>query len=349
MKAAVLTAPRTIEIQERPVPKPGPGEARIRVAAVGVCGSDVHYYEEGRIGQQIVQYPTLLGHEAAGVVDAVGPGVELPPGTRVAIEPAAPCGQCECCQAGQYHICPRVEFLGTPPINGIFEQYHLMPAHCCIPIPDTLSLVEAALMEPLGVGLHAVALARPALGETAAVFGSGPIGLCTLLALRLTGVKRLLATDLVPERLSLAEKLGADAVMNAGEGDVVEWVRRETGGRGVDVTFESAGEQDTVTHACRAATLGGRALFIGIPSEDERRIPMHQCRRKELLIQHVRRSNGEAPRCLPLLTSGRINLKPLATHFFPLEQVTEAFHLVHRYADGVIRAIIQPNEDLADN
>ncbi|MGM0485669.1 MAG: NAD(P)-dependent alcohol dehydrogenase [Planctomycetota bacterium] len=349
MKAAVLTAPRTIEIQERPVPEPGPGEARIRIAAVGVCGSDVHYYEEGRIGRQIVQYPTLLGHEAAGVVDAVGPGVDLEPGTRVAIEPAASCGRCECCQAGQYHICPHVKFLGTPPIDGIFEQYHLMPAHCCIPIPDTLSLVEAALTEPLGVGLHAVALARPALGETAAVFGSGPIGLCTLLALRLTGVKRVFATDLVPDRLSLAETLGADAVLNAGQGDVVEWIREETGGRGVDVTFEAAGEQETVTHACRAAAVGGRALLIGIPSEDERWVPMHECRRKELLMRHVRRSNGEAARCLPLVTSGRLDLKPLATHFFPLEKVTEAFDLVHRYADGVIRAIIQPNDELAES
>lgn len=347
MKAAVLTAPRTIEIQQRPVPEPGPGEARIQVAAVGVCGSDVHYYEEGRIGRQIVQYPTLLGHEAAGVVDAVGPGVELKPGTRVAIEPAASCGQCEHCRAGQYHICPDVKFLGTPPIDGIFEQYHLMPAHCCIPIPETLSLVEAALTEPLGVGLHAVALARPALAETAAVFGSGPIGLCTILALRLTGVKRILATDLVPERLSLAQQVGADAVMNAAEEDAVDWVRQETGGRGVDITFEAAGEQETVAHACQAAAVGGRALFIGIPSEDERSIPMHECRRKELLMQHVRRSNGEAARCLPMVASGRLDLQPLATHFFPLENVTEAFDLVHRYADGVVRAIIQPNEELA--
>ena len=347
MKAAVLVAPRTIEIQEHPMPEPGPGEVRLKLAAVGVCGSDVHYYEEGRIGTAVVQYPTLLGHEPSGVVDSVGQGVKLQPGTRVAVEPAAPCGRCEHCLAGRRNICPDVRFLGTPPIPGIYAQYHVLPEHCCIPIPDNMSLTEAALMEPLGVGLHAVQLARLALGETIAIFGSGPIGLCTLLAARLTGVTRILMTDLVPERLDLAKRLGADAVLNADEGDAVEWIRSETGGRGVDVTFEAAGVQETVTHACLAARPGGRAMLIGIPSEDELTMPMHECRRGELLIQHVRRSNGEVAPCLPLVASGRIDVKALATHFFPLERTTDAFDLVHNYADGVVRAVIRPNEDLA--
>jgi len=206
MKAAVLVAPKTIEIQDRPMPEPGPGEVRLKLAAVGVCGSDVHYYEEGRIGTAVVQYPTLLGHEPSGVVDAVGEGVTLEPGTRVAVEPAAPCGHCELCRMGKGHLCPNVRFLGTPPIPGIYEQYHVLPEHCCIPIPDNMSLVEAALMEPLGVGLHAVYLARLNLGETIAIFGSGPIGLCTLLAARVIGIARVFMTDLVPERLSLARE-----------------------------------------------------------------------------------------------------------------------------------------------
>ncbi len=347
MKAAVLTSPHTIEIQERPMPEPGPGQVRIKLAAVGVCGSDVHYYEEGRIGSQVVQYPTLLGHEPSGVVDAVGPGVTIKHGTRVAIEPASPCRQCELCLAGQYHICPNVKFLGTPPIDGIYAEYHLMPEHCCLPISDNISLVEACLLEPLGVGLHAVSLAEIRLAETIAIFGSGPIGLSTLLAARCTGASRILMTDLVPERLELARSLGADEVFDAGKGDAVQWVHDLTAGRGVDVTFEAAGQQETVTHACSAARRGGRAYLIGIPSVDELNIPMHDCRHRELLMQHVRRSNGEAEKCLPLVASGRINVKPLATHFFPLERITEAFDLVHNYADGVIRAIIQPNADLA--
>jgi L-iditol 2-dehydrogenase len=347
MKSAVLVAPKTIEIQERPVPVPGPGEVRVKLAAVGVCGSDVHYYEEGRIGSAVVQYPTLLGHECSGVIDAVGDGVTLGPGARVAIEPAATCMRCEWCLSGRRHLCPSVRFLGTPPIPGIFEQYHLMPAHCCLPIPDSLSLVEAALMEPMGIGLHAVRLARLAVGETIAIFGSGPIGLCTLLAARAAGAARVFMTDLVPERLDLARRMGADAVLNPQEGDPVQWVLSETGGRGVDATFEAAGVQDTLTQSCLAAMRGGRALLIGIPAVDELTMPMHECRRSELWIQHVRRSNNEAAACLPLVASGRIDVKPMATHFFPLERLAEAFDLVHRYADGVIRAIIQPNDDLA--
>ncbi len=347
MKAAVLVAPQTIEIQDRPVPEPGAGQVRVKVAAVGVCGSDVHYYFEGRIGTAVVQYPTLLGHEPSGVVDAVGEGATIAPGTRVAIEPAAPCGRCEQCVTGHRNLCPDVRFLGTPPIAGIYQQFQVMPEECCIPIPDDMTLTEAAMMEPLGVGLHAVRLARLNLGETVAIFGSGPIGLCTLLAARVAGAGRVLMTDLLPDRLDLARQMGADAVMNAADGDPVEWVRDETGGRGVDITFEAAGKQDTVTHSCLAARKGGRVVLIGIPSEDDLLIPMHHSRHSELLMQHVRRSNGEVVDCLPLVASGRIDVKPLATHFFPLERTTDGFDLVHRYADGVIRAVIQPNEELA--
>jgi len=348
MKAAVLVAPRTIAIEERPLPEPGPGEVRLKLAAVGVCGSDVHYYEDGRIGSAVVQYPMLLGHEPSGVVDAVGEGVVLAPGTRVAVEPGIPCLECEHCRAGRQNICPNVRFLGTPPYDGIFAQYAVMPERCCIPIPDDLSLIEAALLEPLGIGLHAVNLARLRLGETCAVFGAGPIGLVTMLAARLAGAGRVYMTDLVPERVAFAERMGADAAMNASEGDVVEWIHDLTGGRGVDVAFEAAGVQETVTHACRAARIGGRAYIIGIPAVDELAFPMHECRRGELLIQNVRRSNREAAECLDLVAAGRLDLRPLATHFFPLEGVAEAFELVHNYADGVIRAVIQPNPDLAE-
>lgn len=346
MKAAVLVSPRRIEIQERPVPEPGPHQVRIKVAAVGVCGSDVHYYEKGRIGSAVVQYPTILGHEPSGIVDAVGEGCQLKPGTRVAVEPASPCMKCEHCLGGRHNICPNVEFLGTPPIDGIYMQYHCMPEHCCVPIADSLSLIEAAMLEPFGVGLHAVRLARLEPGETVAIFGSGPIGLVTLMSARLAGASKILCTDLVPARLEFAKKLGADAVMNAADGDVVKWVGEQTKGRGVDVTFEAAGEQATVTHTCSSARIGGRGFIIGIPSVPEFTIPMHECRRRELALQQVRRSNGEAIKVLPMVEAGTIDLKPLATHFFPLEKVTDAFDLVHNYADGVIRAVIQPNGDL---
>lgn len=346
MKVSVLTKPQTVEVQERPVPEPGPGEVRIKLAAVGVCGSDVHYYYEGRIGSAVVQYPTVLGHEPAGVVDAAGEGVGLPVGTRVAIEPAAPCMHCEHCLAGRHNTCPQVRFLGTPPIDGIYAQYYVMPAHCCIPIPDTLSLVEAAMLEPFAVGLHTVELARLRIGETVAIFGSGPIGLVTLLAAKLAGAGAVYMTDLVPERLAFARHLGADAVCDAASTDVTAWIHDLTKGRGVDITVEAAGVQETLNHSCETARVGGRAMLVGIPSVDELTIPMHSCRRRELDMMHVRRSNNEVLRAIPLVAEGRVDLSVLATHFFTLDRVSEAFDLVHGYRDGVIRAVIQPNEDL---
>lgn len=346
MKTAVLVAPRTLEIQERPMPVPAPGEVRIQVAAVGVCGSDVHYYEHGRIGSQVVQYPTLLGHEPAGIIDAVGDGVKLPVGMRVAVEPAVPCGTCPPCQEGRGNICPQVRFLGTPPIEGIFAEYHCMPAHACLPIPDSMSLIEAALLEPFGVGLHAVALAGMQVGDTVAIFGAGPIGLVTLLAARAAGAGAVYMTDLVPERLQMAMHLGADGVFPARDGDPVAWVRERTAGMGADITFEAAGVQETVRQACLAARVGGQAVLIGIPQEDELAIPMHECRRRELCIRHVRRSNREADRCLDMVAAGRIPLRPLATHTFPLTDVEAAFDLVQGYGEGVIRAMILPHGDL---
>jgi L-iditol 2-dehydrogenase len=347
MKAAVLVSLRRIEIHERPVPEPGPGEVRLKVGAVGVCGSDVHYFAEGRIGQQIVKYPILLGHEPAGIIDRVGEGVDMQPGTRVAVEPAIPCGQCERCTEGRGNLCPNVRFLGTPPIDGIFDQYHVMPAECCVPIPDSISLAEAALLEPLGVALHAVKLARMEVGESVAVFGAGSIGIVTMLAALLAGADRVFVTDLVPERLALAKRMGATAVMSPQDGDVIEWILDETGGHGVDVAFEAAGVQETFTHTALAPRRGGRALFIGIPPVDEVTMPIHRVRTKELTMQHVRRSNREADRCIGLLASGRLNLKPLATHVFPLEQAPEAMELVEARRDGVLKAIIQPHADLA--
>jgi L-iditol 2-dehydrogenase len=349
MRAAVLVKLGRIEIQERPLPEPGPGEVRIKVAAVGVCGSDVHYYREGRIGNAVVKFPSILGHEPAGVVDAAGPGVKhLKAGMRVAVEPGVSCMKCESCLAGRFNCCPHVKFLASPPVDGIYQQYRCMPEHACIPMPDRTGFVEAAMLEPVGVGLHAVKLARLEVGETVGVFGSGPIGLVTILAARLAGTGRIYATDLVPERLKAAREYGADETFDAGKGDPVAWLKERTGGRGVDAAFEAGGVQDTVTHACLGVRVGGRAHLIGIPAEDELTIPMHECRRRELAIQHVRRSNGEILPFLRLVEAGRVDLKRLATHFFPLEKINEAFDLVHRKADGVIRAVIQPNADLAE-
>lgn len=348
MKASVLTAPATLEIRDLEVPEPGPGEVRLKIAVVGVCGSDVHYYRHGAIGDQKVKYPTLLGHEPSAVIDAVGEGVELDVGARVAVEPALPCGKCEHCIAGRGNICPNVVFLGTPPVDGIFSQYRVMPSHCCIPIPDGMSLVEAALLEPLGVGLHAVELTSVRPGDTVCILGGGPIGLVTLLAAKCAGAKEIYLTDKVGERLDCAEKLGATAVLNRDEAEASDWILDHTGGRGVDVSFEAVGVQETVSDAIKVARIGGRSCMIGIPTVPELTLPFHDARRKELAIYNCRRSNREADRCLDLVSSGRLDLKTLATHHFPLEKTQEAFDLVEAYGDGVIRAMIHPNGELEE-
>ena len=343
MRAAVLVSPGRIEVQERLIPNPKAGEVRIRIKSVGVCGSDVHYYYEGRIGSQIIQYPTLLGHEPSGEIDALGEGVSgLSIGTRVAVEPANPCGHCEYCLSGRGNICPKVKFLGTPPYEGIYAEYAVMPAHCCMPIPDSMTFREAALLEPMAVGVHSVELASRRLGYTCAILGAGPIGLMTLLSARLAGASRIYVIDLVRERLEFAKRLGADGVCDGGKENVIKWIESLTNGRGVDVVYEAAGVQETVSAACHIACPGGEVVLIGIPSVDDLSMPMHICRRKELVIRHVRRSNGETLRCMELVSSDRVSISSFATHSFSLSQVTEAFELVHRYGDGVIRAMIEP-------
>jgi len=346
MKASVLTAPATLELREIDCPDPGPGEVRLKVAVVGVCGSDVHYYREGAIGDQKVKYPTLLGHEPSAIIDAVGEGVELEVGARVAVEPALPCGKCEHCISGRGNICPEVVFLGTPPVEGIFSQFRVMPAHCCIAIPDEMSLVEAALLEPLGVGLHAVDLTSVRPGDTVCILGGGPIGLVTLLAAKCAGAKEIYLTDRVQERLDCAKKLGATAVLNRDDKSAKEWILEQTGGRGVDVAFEAVGVQQTVNDTIGVARVGGRVCMIGIPSVPELSLPFHEARKKELAIFNCRRSNREADRCLDLVCSGRLDLKTLATHHFPLEKTQDAFDLVESYGDGVVRAMIHPNGEL---
>ncbi len=289
----------------------------------------------------------ILGHEAAGVVDACGPGATLAPGTRVAVEPGVSCGVCEHCLGGRRNICPDVRFLAAANVQGVYCEAATVPEANCLPIPDGMTLAEAAVLEPLGVGLHAAALARIEIGETVAVFGSGPIGLLTAMAARRAGAGRVWMTDLVPERLAFARGYAADVAIDARTEDPVARILEETDGRGVDVAFEAAGVQETVTQSVAAARVGGRAVLIGIPSETELRFDMHRMRRKELAVLNVRRSNWEVERALPMAAGGAFRLGDLATHAFPLERIEEAFRTVDARAEGVIRAVVEPCADLA--
>ncbi len=346
-KASVLTALKELDFTDYPLQSPAEGEVRLKIAAVSICGSDVHYWHNGRIGSAVAKYPMVLGHEPSGIIESVGAGVKnLSPGMRVAIEPAMPCGLCRMCLIGKSHLCLKIRFLGTPPDDGILMQERNMPAHCCIPLPDNVSLIEGALMEPLGVGLHAARLAAPQIGESAAVFGLGAVGLLTMLSALLAGVDKVYAVDPVKERREMALKLGATAVFDPAGGNAAEWILDNTGGLGTDISFEASGEEEGFINSCLSAGRGGRAVIIGIPEKDYFAMPMHECRRKELAVLHCRRSNREADNAINLISTGRLPIKKLASHIYKFEDTGKALATAHNKSDGVIRAIVLPNNDI---
>jgi len=343
MKALVLHKVRDLRVEEVAKPKPGPGQVLVRVRAVGLCGSDVHYYTHGRIGEQVVKAPMIVGHEGAGEVAALGPGAEdLKVGQRLALEPALSCGHCEFCVTGRPNLCPQVKFCSTPPNNGLMCEYAVLEAHQCVPIPDALSWDEAAMLEPLQVGVHANNLARVLPDETVAVVGAGCIGLGCLEVARVAGAGRLIATDKLDYRLKLARKLGADETINVDKKDPLAEVLRLTGGRGADVVFECTNRAAGAPQAWSLAAIGGRVIMVGIPEEDEITIDAHQPRRKELRVQYVRRSRHAARQAIDLVASRRIDVASWVTHRVPLARAKKAFDMVADYADGVLKAVILP-------
>ena len=342
MQAARLYGPGDLRIDEIPTPQAGPGQVLLRVLSVGVCGSGVHYFLDGGIGDDHVQEPFVIGHEFSARVAALGPGVDGPPvGTRVAVEPAISCQRCEMCLTGHPNLCENILFCSTPPTEGALREYMAHPAALCFPLPDEIDDDEGAVLEPLGIALHAVALAKLRPGDTIAILGSGPIGLLTLQVARMSGARAAYVTDLVPERLAMAQTLGATATLRADQGDPVAWIMEQTNGRGVDVAFETAWADETVTQAAEVARRGGKLIMAGIPRDDRALFPAHAVRRKGLTIKYVRRMKHTYERAIALVRDGQIDVKRLVTHRFSLEQAAEAYQLVASYQDGVIKAIIQ--------
>ena len=345
MRQAYLTGPGRFEVREAPEPgEIGPDEAVVRLKAIGVCGSDMHYFTEGRIGSQVVEYPFTIGHECAGVVERVGPAVgRVAVGDRVTVDPAMPCGACEWCRKGRENICPQMRFLGCPgQVEGAYKELLVMPEGSLFRLPETLTFDDGVVLEPAAICAYAVAQSGLAPDETMAVLGCGPMGLLTLACARASGRRRVFASELVPERVEAAQRLGADVALNRNETDVVQSVLDATDGRGVDVVFECAGEQDTLDQAVQIVAPGGRISILGIPSTPRVELVADLMRRKELLIINVRRQNGMVERTIELAASGAVPVAELVTHHFPLERVGKAFELVAGYRDGVLKAIIEP-------
>lgn len=341
MKAALLNGLKNLVVKEIADPVLGQGEILIALKATGICGSDVHYYNQGRIGSAKCIYPQMLGHECSGVVVKTFTGSRFKIGDRVAIEPGLPCHSCEHCLSGHYNRCPSVCFLGSPNMPGGFAQYIAVAQEQLFPIPDSMSFIDAAILEPLGVAYHAIMLADLKPAQSIAIFGAGPIGLLTLAMARACGCGETFIFDRLQYRLDFAcKKYGANHAVNVEKCDPLEYIKGKTRGRGVDITFEAAAEQATFSGAFESARIGGRVMLIGIPEVDTLAFDPHSWRRKELLIQNVRRSNLSLEATIRLVESGRINLSGLATHIFPLERIVEAFEMVGDYRDDVLRAMV---------
>ena len=342
MKAAFLSGLRRIEIGEAPEPQlTGLHDVLLRIDAVGVCGSDVHYYRTGRIGAAVVKFPFVMGHEFAGTIEKTGGEVRgLQPGQRVAVDPLVACGHCDQCQAGRPNTCRNQLFMGNPgELSGALAEYLVAPAECCYPVPDSMTAGQAAMIEPLSIGVHTRRLAQMEAGTTIAILGSGPIGLSVLLACRAAADCTAYMTDLIGERLKMAAQLGARWTGSPKQTDVVKAISAAEP-TGVDFVFECAGEQETLTQAVELLKPGGTLVMVGIPEFDEVSFQAHTLRRKELTIKNVRRQNHCVPPAIELVSTGRINVDPLMTHHFPLRETAAAFEMVSGYRDGVIKAII---------
>jgi L-iditol 2-dehydrogenase len=344
MKAAFLTGVRTIEVREVPAPRPvRDDDVLVRNRAVGVCGSDLHYYLSDRVGGDVVRYPFIPGHECAGVVEDVGRAVtRVKPGDAVVVEPAVSCGVCDQCRTGRPHTCRKLLFLGHyGELTGGMAEFALAPERNCVPLPAKMTVVQGALAEPLSIALYAAGLAGSVRGKSAAILGAGPIGLCLGLALKAEGSGTLYVTEKVEAREKAAGTAGADWTGSPDREDVVaEVLRRES--LGLDLVFECCGDQAALDQGVALLKPGGTLVVVGIPLEPRVSFDSSKARRKEIRVQNVRRQNRCLEKAVGMIHAGRVRVDFLATHYFKLEQAGEAYETASARRGGVIKAIVTP-------
>lgn len=346
MIAIRLHGPRDLRVDQiADPPEPGKGQALLRVTASGICGSDLHTYQDGRIGDTRVVEPLVLGHEFAAEVLAVGPEAldgmarQLLPGTRVAVDPAEACGRCEQCERGNPNLCLHLKFCGLFPQDGCYRERMIVTARQCFPIPDSIDPASGAMLEPLGVALHATDLSHVRSGDSVAILGAGPIGLLILQTVRLAGAGEVFITDRLPWRLDLARRLGGMAI-DSSTVDPVAAIMEKTKQRGVDVAIEAAWAEETVQQAGDMARYGGRVTLVGIPADDRLTMTHSPARRKGLTLRFCRRMKHTYPRAIQLTAAGKVDVYCLVSHRFPLSRAFEAFELNAAYRERIIKTIL---------
>jgi len=336
MRASVLVEAGKVVVEERPVPVPGPGEVLVRVGSVGVCGSDVHYYDHGRIGPYVVERPIVLGHEAGGEVAALGPAVDadrLPVGTRVSLEPGVPCRSCEQCLAGRYNLCPRVVFFATPPYDGAFAEYVTLPEAFVHPVPDSVSDDAAALVEPLSVGVWACRRSRVGPGTAVLVTGAGPIGILAAQAARAFGAAEVVVSDVNPHRLALVGELGLSAL------DVSATPLAGAGYR-PDVLVECSGHPGATSEAVGTVARAGRVVLVGMGGDDVV-LPLPYVQDHELEITGAFRYANTWPTAIGLAAAGAVELDRLVTGHYGLDAVEEAL-TASRRDPTTVKPVVRP-------
>lgn len=336
MRVARLHGPGDVRMEQVPRPSPSGEQVVLRMRSVGICGSDLHHFREGSTGDASHSDPFVLGHEISGeVTKESAEALNMAPGTVVAVDPAHPCGRCEWCARGHHNLCPNVRFKGVAEHPGGLAEYIAVHPDEVIPVPEDIGPDRAALLEPLGVAIHGVDLAKIRPMDTVAVLGAGPIGLLLAQVAQLAGAGACFVVDPLAYRTEKAMQVGADCV--AGHHDAIaEW----TSGRGVDVVLEATNRPEGFEHAVESVRIGGRIVLVGIPEGNEYAVTASTARRKGVTIKLCRRMGDVYPRAIQMVTTGRIELDPLVTHRYPLAETPDALALQSRYDDGIVKAVV---------
>lgn len=342
MKVAVMLGIGKMGFEERPIPQPKDDEVLVKLEYVGICGSDIHYYEHGRIGDYIVKPPFVLGHEPGGTVVEVGKKVKhLKVGDRVALEPGKTCGHCEACRTGNYNLCNDVIFFATPPVDGVFQEYVAHEADLCFKLPDNVSTMEGALIEPLAVGFHAANQGGAHIGQTAVVFGAGCIGLMSMMALKAEGVSRVYVSDVMDKRLAKAKELGATEVINSKHENIQQRINELTEGRGVDLCIDTSGAEICIRQAVDITRKGATIVFVGYPASGEETLPVSKILDKELTFKSVFRYRHIYPMAIDAVASGKVNVKGVVTNEFTLDDIQRAMDLSVSDKANIVKSVVK--------